>query len=830
MAITYLPHELAAIMQASVHGAVDENLRISFLLTDSRRITYAQSAVFFALQTPKNDGHKFIGELIEKGVPCFVVSSLPLNPIWLEKAGFILVNNTFTALQQLAAAHRAHFQYPVLGITGSNGKTIVKEWLSQLLSPQLRIVKNPRSYNSQTGVPLSVWNMDASHQLGIFEAGISQKGEMEKLRKILKPQTGIFTNIGPAHDEGFENTRTKVFEKLILFENTDLLIYNSEQHVVDQCIVAWAQNHTQTRIFHWGGKPWDHLKIISIHPLEQGCMLELEFEGQVYHFRLPFADKASLENVMHCIAFIFAQGLYHPELPDRITKLAPLAMRMEMKQAINNCLLINDAYSSDILSLGIALDFLTTQTQQRKRVLILSDILQSGLQPAELYRQVGEMVKEKRVDVMIGIGKEISSHQDAFTGLNASFYRNTLSFLRHYDPNDFQNMGILLKGAREFTFEQISNKLQLKDHQTLLEINMDAMVHNLNVYRSLLQPGTRMMAMVKAFSYGSGSYEIAGLLQFHQINYLAVAFADEGTELRNAGITLPVVVLNPEVHNLDVLFRFMLEPEVYSLSLLQRLMLALKHFPDHHQDNPFPVHIKLDTGMHRLGFEENELDRMLQLLLSEPAIRVASVFSHLAASDKEEFDDFTLQQIAVFERMSRRIEKTLGYSFLQHIANSAAIARFPQAQFDMVRPGIGLYGIGDLPEMHLQHVTTFKSVISQIKDLKKGESVGYNRSVMLRRKTRMAIVPVGYADGLDRRLGNGKGYMLVNGKKAPTLGTISMDMCSLDITNIVATEGDEVIIFGPGLPVQQLAEQLATIPYEILTSIPPRVKRIYLSE
>ncbi len=832
MAQLYSPKELATLMQGQLHGQCPEDHFVSFLLTDSRRISFAGSSVFFALKTAKNDGHRFIDELLRKGVRCFVVSSLPKTPGWQDSACFILVEDTLAALQKLAASHRSQFDCPVVGITGSNGKTIVKEWLTQLLAPDCNVVKNPRSYNSQVGVPLSVWNMEPSHQMAVFEAGISRQGEMEKLAAIIRPTIGIFTNIGPAHDEGFPDTETKIMEKLRLFEDCSILIFNSEQKKVKRCIYAWAKSHPEVQLFSWGYSEDDDMLVLGAGAQDSFKMIEVEFEGTVYPFYTPFADKASLENLLHCIAFIFAFDLYNPEMPERTGRLSSVAMRMELKHAVNNCFLINDAYSSDILSLDVSLDFLNAQSRQRVKVLILSDILQSGLPPDDLYRKVARMVKQKDIDLLIGIGEEIWAHQKRFAGISCQFFTSTERFLEDFDFSILRGMGILLKGARDFGFERISNKLQLRDHQTVLEINMDALVHNLNVYRSMVNSGTKVMAMVKAFSYGSGSFEIANLLQFHRVDYLAVAFADEGNELRSAGISLPIVVLNPELHNLDILFRYNLEPEVYSLQLLKRLTDEVKRFPFLTAENPFPVHIKLDTGMHRLGFMENELDELLPLLKENPTLRVASVFSHLAASDRPDFDAFSREQLAGFERMSLQMEQSLGYRFLRHMANSAAISRFPDAQYDMVRVGIGLYGVDGAPQtaQRLQNVTTFKSVISQIKTLEPGDSVGYNRAAVLTRKTRMAIVPVGYADGLNRKLGNGKGFMLVNGKKAPTLGNISMDMCSLDVTGIEVAEGDEVIIFGEHLPVQTLAQNLETIPYEVFTSIPPRVKRIYFSE
>jgi Alr-MurF fusion protein len=832
MPFTYTPHELARVMDARMHGDGTEGLSISILLTDSRKITFAHSAVFFALKTAKNDGHRFIPELIDKGVSCFVVSSLPHIEHALQKASFLLVDDTLRALQKLATHHRDRFIIPMVAITGSNGKTIVKEWLAQLLAPDLKIVKSPRSYNSQIGVPLSLWNIDSYHEMGIIEAGISTRGEMERLGQMIKPQAGIFTNIGPAHDEGFDNTEEKIFEKLKLFNSCKLVIYSSDHPQVAACVKQWAAQHPNVTLFSWGTLPQDTLHIISSQTAAGWQHLELEYKGNAYSFHLPFSNRIYLENLMHCLAFVFTSSFFHPEMIQRVQKLEPLAMRMEMKQAINECLLINDAYNSDILSLAIALDFLVTQPMQKKKVLILSDIMQSGLKPKELYRQVAALVGEKQIDLLIAIGPAISAHASLFTGVEALFYADTHAFLQQHDFTSFHQMGILIKGAREFGFERITHKLQLKDHQTLLEINLDAMVHNLNVFRAILRPGTRIMAMVKAFSYGSGSYEIASLLQFQGVDYLAVAFADEGVDLRMAGITLPIVVLNPELHNLDVLLRYGLEPEVYSLNLLKRLSEEVKLWGRHNSQNPFIIHLKLDTGMHRLGFTRNELSQLLEGLNRNPLLRVGSVFSHLAASDKPEFDSFSREQMDAFEQMVQTIKKSLGYPFLVHMANSAGISRFPAAHFDMVRLGIGLYGVDSSGQLHdkLQNVTTFKSVISQIRELPPGESVGYNRAAILSRPTRMAVVPVGYADGLSRRLGNGKGYMLVNGKPAPTLGNISMDMCCLDITGIEAEEGDEVIIFGEGLPVQRIAQWQETIPYEIFTSIPPRVKRVYFSE
>ena len=832
MAVSYTIQQIAGFTGGNLYGNSESKNEIRFLLTDSRRLVFPPSTIFFALKPSQNDGHKYIDGLIEKGVCCFVVSRLPENQEWLMKAAFILTDNTLEALQKLVSAHRHQFSIPVIGITGSNGKTIVKEWLSQLLADRFFVVKNPKSYNSQTGVPLSVWQMDHFHEMGIFEAGISQPGEMQKLEKVIRPVHGIFTNIGPAHDEGFPGRETKILEKLKLFSNSRLLVYRCDNTFLDETIRQWAQHRKDLKLFRWGSTSDADMQVLDVEYNDNNSWVEVSIANRKRQYTMPFTDDASLENVIHCIAYMHCCGFADGALSEKLLHLQPVAMRLQLRQGINNCTLIDDAYNSDVLSLGVALDFLNTQVKQKEKTLILSDILQAGVSASRLYADVADLAKAKNIRNFIGIGPDISSRSADFKGLTASFFKSTDDFLREFDPSIFRDQGILLKGARDFSFERISSKLQFKDHQTVLEIDLDALVHNLNVYKSMLKPGVKMVAMVKAFSYGSGSYEIAGVLQYHQVDYLAVAFADEGKELRNAGITMPIMVLNPELHNLDILFRYRLEPEVYSMELLKRLMkeAELSFSP---AKQPFlPLHIKLDTGMHRMGFMEDELDELLAFLQKNTLLKVASVFSHLAASDMPQFDDFSREQLISFNRMGTKLETGLGYGFLKHMANSAAISRFPEAQMDMVRLGIGMYGVDGNKdvEAQLQTVNTFKSVISQIKTVRAGETVGYNRAGHLNRETRIGVVPVGYADGLSRRLSNGKGYMLVNGQKASIIGNISMDMCTIDLTGIKAQAGDEVIIFGKELPVNLLAEKLETIPYEIFTSIAARVKRVYFQE
>jgi alanine racemase len=815
-----------------LYGASPPDVSIRHLLTDSRRLLSPATTLFVAIVTPKNDGHQYIGSLFERGLRCFLVSNLPAEDFPMRReAVFILVKDTLEALQQLAAAHRAAFPLSVVAITGSNGKTIVKEWLFQLLSEKMPVVRNPRSYNSQLGVPLSLWQIEEEHRLGIFEAGISQPGEMEKLERMLAPQTGIFTNIGPAHDEGFPARESKIREKLKLFSNAKSLVYCRDHAELDHYIRKWQAGHPGVQLFSWSLKPGADIYVSALRRKDASTHIRLEYKDKSFDFTIPFTDQASIENALHCMAFLCFKGFSNGWISEKMPQLQPVAMRMEMKEGINNCLVINDSYNNDLYALSIALDFLNSQTRLPKKTLILSDILQTGMPPVSLYAEVAAMIKARGVGRFIGIGQGLVDCKDYFDA-NARFFETTGDFLRNFDPSAFSHEAILLKGARVFGFERISNLLQQKDHQTILEVNLDALVHNLNVFRSFLNPGVKVMAMVKAFSYGSGSVEVAGVLQYYHADYLAVAYADEGKDLRKGGIHIPIVVMNPEVYNFGVLQKFRLEPEVYSLKLLHKLAMASREFEGVNAENPFPVHLKMDTGMHRLGFLPEELDALIAGLAENPQIKVASVFSHMAASDESAHDDFTQKQIRDFQEMSQKIRNSVGYDFLQHINNSAAITRFPASQFDMVRLGIGLYGVSAEPALQglLQHVSTFRSVVSQVKRIPPGESIGYSRAARSQEEMEIAIVPVGYADGLNRQLSNGAGHLLVKGQKAPIVGNISMDMCAIDVSGLDVKEGDEVIIFGAQLPVTEMAKALNTIPYEVLTSISQRVKRVYFQE
>jgi Alr-MurF fusion protein len=842
----YTPSDIASITRGKIIPAGAGNPMISDLLIDSRQLIRPEGTLFIALVSARNDGHRYIPELYEKGVRSFLVSP-PGSPSAIEKemknlagrfpdACFILVDNTLAALQALGAYHRKRFSIPVIGITGSNGKTIIKEWLYQLLSPDRKVIRSPKSFNSQIGVPLSVWKIREEHEVAIIEAGISQPGEMEKLETIVLPTIGIFTNIGHAHDENFSSPNQKAAEKLKLFAHSGILVSCRDYPEIEDSIRT-SPNPGKTRFFTWSRKTAADLEITGINKGPDHTVISGDYRNSKYSIRIPFTDEASIENSIHCWSVMLCLGMDHATISGRMAHLAPIAMRLELKEAINRCSLINDSYNSDINSLGIAIDFLNQQKQHERKTVILSDILQSGRNKDDLYSEIAGILTNTGISRIIGIGEDISMQSGRFP-MEKSFFRTTDEFLARFPLSEFRDETILLKGARIFEFEKISTVLQQKVHETVLEINMDSLVHNLNYYRSKLSPGTKTMVMVKAFSYGSGSYEIASLLQFHRVDYLAVAYADEGMELRKAGITIPVMVMNPEEESFDLLLRYDLEPEIYNFRILNLLEKSLAANAGE-EKRMISVHIKLDTGMHRLGFERHDIGQLIRRISLIPEIRIRSVFSHLAASEDPAEDEFTRRQIRELEELSGRIADGVSYPFLRHILNSAGITRFPDAQMEMVRLGIGLYGIGfnEEEQKQLRNVSTLRSVISQVKQVKANDTIGYNRKGVARRDSVIAIVPIGYADGLNRRLGNGTGMLFIRGKPAPLIGNISMDTCMADITGIVAAgedyqamEGEEVIVFGEGYPVARLAADLGTIPYEVLTSISRRVKRIYYHE
>ncbi|HNX44986.1 MAG TPA: bifunctional UDP-N-acetylmuramoyl-tripeptide:D-alanyl-D-alanine ligase/alanine racemase [Bacteroidales bacterium] len=824
----YLFSDIAQILKGEILNAPDDHSEIHDLLIDSRKLIAPEGCLFFALISKRNDGHKYLEDLYDQGVRNFVVQRAPENLPSFPEANIIRVKDTLRALQLLASEHRKQFDIPVIGITGSNGKTIVKEWLYQLMSSDKNIVRSPRSYNSQIGVPLSVWLMNPSNEIAIFEAGISEPDEMEHLQAVIQPTIGIFTNLGHAHDENFINRLQKSGEKLNLFTQVDTLIYCTDQKELQEGILKTGLLR-KINVFTWSRHEDADLKIIRCQHNHHSTEISGIYRENTISISIPFTDEASADNAIHCWSALLYLGYDNEVIAGRMKSLQPVAMRLEMKEGINNCTLINDSYSNDIDSLSIALDFLNQQKQHKKKTAILSDILQSGRSDRYLYNEIGKLLARKDVEQVIGIGEAISKQSGSFS-MKKAFFKDTDDFLNSYSFSSFSNECILVKGARVFEFERIIEQLQQKTHETILEINLNAVVHNLNYYRSKLKPGVKLMAMVKAFSYGSGSYEIANTLQFHQADYLTVAYADEGVELRKAGITLPIMVMNPDEQGFDSMFKYGLEPEVYSMRILNMLNNAIQ------QHNPAPgpvgIHVKIDTGMHRLGFDPGEVDDLIRNLKGNSHIEVRSVFSHLAGADDPALDDFTHHQIETLKKTSEKIQKAFDYPILRHIDNTAGITRFPEAQFDMVRLGIGLYGIAPLaPEQeNLQNVSTLQTVISQIKHIPADDTVGYNRKWKAKIDTTIGIIPIGYADGLNRRLGNGAGKLLVNGNIVPIVGNICMDMCMVDITGIDAAEGDEVIVFGAGMPITELSGAIGTIPYELLTAISRRVKRIYFEE
>ena len=784
---------------------------------DSRSLQNNEKTLFFALVGPNNDAHIYISSLIDKGVQNFVVTYIPDG--LSNKAAFFVVENTLDSLQQFTAYHRNLFKFPVIGLTGSNGKTIVKEWLNFLLSPDFNIIRSPKSYNSQVGVPLSVIATNEMHNLGIFEAGISKMNEMEKLETIIRPTIGILTNIGSAHDEGFDNLEQKIKEKLKLFKHSKLLIYQKNK-IVDLFIAP------KLKSFSWSFSDESADVFVVKKVIEDKTILQIRYERDNFDVQIPFQDEASIENAISCL-MVFLSFNYDPEtIQNRMKWLYPVEMRLKVKNGINNCTVIDDSYSSDFQSLKIALDFLESQTQFKNKTIILSDIFQSGLPNEALYSKVSQLITSHKIDKVIGIGETISAFKNKFD--NCVVFKNTADFFECFNTLNFNNEAILIKGARHFQFEEIVAALEEKKHETALEINLNAISHNLSFYKSKLKPTTKMMVMVKAFGYGSGGFEIAKLLEHHKVDYLGVAFADEGISLKNAGITLPIMVLNPETTSFSAIIQYKLEPEIYSLKGLN----AFLKIAEQRNLKQFPIHIKLDTGMHRLGFEEENIDELISVLKDNSFVSVKSILSHMATSDAFEFREFAHSQIDLFEKLSAKLMIALQISPIRHILNTSGITNFPQAQYDMVRLGIGLYGVSNDAEeqKYLENVGTLKSIISQIRTIQAGESVGYGRRFVANKPTKIATIPIGYADGISRHWGNGVGFVTISSQKATIVGSICMDMLMVDVTGIGCKEGDSVVVFGLNPSVSMIAEQLQTIPYEILTSISQRVKRIFYRE
>ena len=836
----YTIDEIAQVIGAQRKGTAEA--KINWLLIDSRSLCFPEETLFFALRTEKNDGHKYIEELYRRGVRNFVVSpptpeeggltrwqqwtnnadALPLRG--LGGCNFLIVKSPLKALQDLAAYHRSQLNIPIVGITGSNGKTTVKEWLYQLLSPDFNVCRSPRSYNSQVGVPLSVWLINPHNDLAIIEAGISQPGEMAKLERIVKPTIGVMTNLGAAHQENFMSYDIKCAEKMQLFAHCQTVVINSDNATIHRCAEALPDDIGRVS-----------LQVRRIEKEGNQATIHFEHEGEVGKYTIPFIDDASIENSITCFSTVLAlkEFIPHsssliPHLCERMSHLEQVAMRLEVKDGKNGCTLINDSYNSDVQSLDIALDFMCRrpETKRQHRTLILSDILQSGESPRSLYSRVAQMAASRGIEKFIGVGEELNACADYFP-MEHHMFRTTDALIRSEVFDQLRNEFILIKGARHFRFDKVSDLLTLKVHQTILEVNLNALVNNVRYYRRFMHPETKMVCMVKASGYGVGSLETSKTLQDNGVDYLAVAVADEGADLREAGITANIMIMNPETTSFKMLFDYRLEPEVFSFDLLEQLI----HAAEKEGITNFPIHIKLDTGMHRLGFNpQKDMPRLIERLSRQTALVPCSVFSHFVGSDGDEFDAFSRRQFQLFDEASRQLQSAYSHKIIRHICNSAGIEHFPEYHLDMVRLGLGLYGINARNNHILNNVATLKTTILQIRDVPKGDSIGYSRRTTLERDSRIAAIPIGYADGLNRHLGNRGCYCLVNGQKADYVGNICMDVCMIDVTDIDCKEGDQVEIFGDNLPVTVLSDALGTIPYEVLTGISNRVQRVYIQE
>ena len=813
---------LIPVLNAKWIGS-DTDIFIDHISIDSRSLQNGSKTLFFALSGVNNNAHLYISELIEKGVQNFVVQYIPEN--CKGKANFLIVKNTLKALQEFASYYRDLFDFPILGITGSNGKTIVKEWLNFLLSPDYNVIRSPKSYNSQVGVPLSVIAINEKHNLGIFEAGISTVNEMSKLENIVKPTIGVLTNIGSAHDEGFDNLSQKIKEKLLLFKKSKVIIYQKND-LVEECLIQFSdENHlSERKFFSWSFSDKSaNVFILKKENKTATTQIEYQFKEETFELEIPFQDSASIENAISCLLVLLYFNYDFETIQSRMQMLYPVEMRLEVKNGINNCSIIDDSYSSDFQSLKIALDFLESQKKNASKTVILSDIFQSGFSNEELYTKVAQLISDNKVNRVIGIGATISSFAAKFS--NIITFQNTAEFILKIESLNFNNETILIKGARSFQFEEIVALLEEKTHETVLEINLDSISHNLNFFKAKLNPGVKIMVMVKAFGYGNGGLEIAKLLEHHKVDYLGVAFADEGISLKNGGIKSPIMVLNPESTSFPSIIQYQLEPEIYSIKGLNAFLKIAreKNLKD------FPIHIKLDTGMHRLGFEENTIDELIATLKGNSTVRIQSILSHMATSDEMKHYDFALSQINLFEKLSSKLISELNINPIRHILNTSGISNFPDAQYNMVRLGIGLYGVSNDPseQKYLENVSTLKSIISQIRTIPTGDSVGYGRRFMAEKETRIATIPIGYADGISRLWGNQVGYVMIKNHKAFIVGSICMDVLMVDISEIDCKEGDSVIIFGESPTVMEIADTLKTIPYEILTSISQRVKRVF---
>lgn len=823
--------EILDSLNIEYKGYIQRDMLIEDLLFDSRRLNSADNTMFFAINTPSDSGNKYIAELYSKGVRVFVVDNeTDIDISIFPKAGFILSDNVIKTLQDIAYLKRKAFNKSLIAITGSNGKTIVKDWIVQVAGDKKRLCYSPRSYNSQIGVPLSIWNLSNKCEVGVFEAGISKPNEMINLERILSPDIGVFTNIGDAHQSHFSSIEEKIREKLVLFQNSKILIYPNYHRYLDQEIRSYFKDN-KIKLIPWGYNEDASFRIERIEKVDRHTRITYIYNSIENSFRIRFTDKANIENSINTYIACLCLGIEEDYLTHKIEELIPIEMRLELKEGINNNIIINDAYSFDIMSLEIALDFLVQQSNDLKKTVILSDPHSLDNSPEEVYSSINSILNNKSINRLIGIGPGFSKYSSMIS-LEKEIYKSSDEFMKESNLSSFHNEIILIKGSRKFRFEKITRFFEKKAHETQLEINLSAIIHNTNYFKSKLKPETKLMAMVKALSYGCGGVEIASTLASHNIDYLAVAFADEGVELRNNGIKLPIMVMSPKKEGIQKIIQYNLEPEVYSINILNKIIIALNQYKRIRNIEPIIIHIKLDTGMHRLGIERKDIYRIIDIIKSNPILRIGSVFSHFSAADQPGFDEFTREQIKEFDELSSIILNSFDYKIIRHISNTAGISRFPEAHFDMVRLGIGMYGIGiDNKESdELRYVHRLKTNITQIKEILPNDSVGYSRACSWNEKRRIGIIPIGYADGLPRKRGNGRGRVYVNGSLAPIIGNICMDMAFVDLTGLDVSEGDDIIIFGEEYPAENIAKELDTIVYEVFTSVSTRVKRVFYQE
>lgn len=825
--MNYSIKEIASILDISAAALKRPDDTVSQLLTDSRSLTTPTETLFFAIKTKNNDGHHYIAQLYEQGVRNFVVQSLDAVPPTLRGANFLVVPNTLEALQSIATFHRRRFRIPVIGITGSRGKTTVKEWLYQLLKDDYHIVRSPRSFNSQIGVPLSLWDIDLNTNLAIIEAGISTTGEMANLQAMIRPTIGVITNIGDEHNEGFASMAEKAQEKAKILNNCECIVYCADDPLVTSTIkplldvdvaleIAWSRSDAHRTLY-----------VDSVKSTAEATTIGYQYNGVPHKLTLPFTSSRDIENAISCLAVMLYLNVQPEVIAARMAHLTPVGTRLNVIGGVNNCTVIVDGYTSDYYSLTPATDFVTRRSNPSQNItVILSDLMTETFSDDELYIRVSEHLKSKRVSRLIGIGPDLCRHRRYFSNINATFFESTKSFLDNMSQSDFDNETILIKGAPQFEFEQIVDLLEARQHQTVEDIDLNALAGNFKFFKSLIEPTTKTVGMVKASGYGTGSYEIAKTLQDMGADYLAVAVQDEGVDLRKAGISMPIIVLNPSVVNYKAMFMYRLEPEVYSIEEARELVKEGRKYGAKN----FPVHIKIDTGMHRLGFIKEQLPELIELLRSQDTIKPSSVFSHLCVADEPSQDEYTMKQFDYFDECSDLLQDAFDYHITHHILNTTGVVRFPERQYDMVRIGIGLYGIktvADGAEDALRPVASLHSVIISIKEWPAGTTIGYGRHGILKRQSRIATVTIGYADGFDRHFGNGHTSLWVNGTLCPTVGNVCMDAVMIDVTDADCQVGDHVEIYGDHIPIERLSEVRDTIPYEILTSISPRVKRVY---